>query len=163
MANHKRSLSTKLGLLLGFLGMTGLVLTILSLLPLNVYSIYSSINALIDLVKFEHDRTEKWSFSTFSVNAKLYSIFLVGVILSATLVILFTLIACVSRKRSNYNYNQEQISVEANNYKQYQQQYKYNGNSWFIRISSFTIILQLSFGLFGNNKAREYGLLTYVI
>lgn len=147
MADTKCSLSTNLGVLLGFLGMTGLALTIISLLPLNVYNIYSSIKTLTELVKFEHDRTTEWNFLAFSSDAILYSIFLLGVVFSASLTILFTFIAYFFRKRSSYN-EEQHISAEANGYKQYQPQHNQNNSTWFVRISSLTIMIQLSFALF---------------
>jgi hypothetical protein len=149
MTDYKRSLSTNLGYILGFLGMAGLALTILSLLPLNIYNVYSSITALKELIKFEHDRTSKWDFWIFSTDAKLYIIFLLGVIFSATLTILFTLITYFCRKRPSYNGEQQHISAEANGYKQYQQQPSYNNSTWFVRISSLVILLHLSLALFG--------------
>ncbi|KAI9259292.1 hypothetical protein BY458DRAFT_517384 [Sporodiniella umbellata] len=148
MPDVKYTLSTNLGIFLGFLGMTGLALTIVSLLPLNVYNIYYSINTLTELVRFEHNRTAEWNPLHFSADAMLYSIFLLGAVFSATLTIVFTFNAYFFRKRSGYN-EEQHISAEPNGYKQYQTQYSNNNSTWFVRISYLTIIVQLSFALFG--------------
>ncbi|CAO3659554.1 unnamed protein product [Rhizopus stolonifer] len=43
------------------------------------------------------------------------------------------------------------ISAETNGYKQYQLQHNQNNSTWFVRISSLTIMIQLSFALFGTH------------
>lgn len=153
--NNKRSFLSSIGLLLSFIGMAGLVLSIISLLPLNGYNIYTTVITSLKLLQFEHERThEEWRNIELSQDAKIYLIFLTGSCLSSFFEILLTLIACCRSRTETENIQgvtiiqvEEEEQGFLNNSKQ--QHKVLNRKSWFIRITCFTLLIQILFSLFG--------------
>lgn len=162
MAN-KRSFVSSIGLLLSFIGMAGLVLSIISLLPLNGYNIYTTVITSSQLLQFELAKTNgDWKQIELSSDAKIYFIFLAGSLFSSLFVIILTFTACCRHQTKPEKIQGVTIIQQAeeeqdflNNNKQQQlQQQNYNNKvvnkkSWFLRITCFTLLIQIIFSLFG--------------
>ncbi|KAI8983071.1 hypothetical protein BDB01DRAFT_850896 [Pilobolus umbonatus] len=159
--SKKWTLSTSIGLLLGFLGMAGIVLSIISLIPLNGYNIYMSTTTLIKLARIEYGRTHDWWYA-FSYDAKLYLIFLFGSALSSIFEILLSFMACCAHQsKSNKMVDEHSISNNnSNNNGRYIKQLSSNqtthtqisnGNTWFIRFACFILTVQIAFALLGTH------------
>lgn len=127
---NKRSFVSSIGLLLSFIGMAGLVLSIVSLLPLNGYNIYLTTITVLKLVEFEK---EEWFYQ----DAQIYLIFLAGSFISSLLEILVTFVACCRTETNQV----DQESCNTTHIKK---------KSWFIRITCFTLLIQILFSLLGN-------------
>lgn len=175
MAN-KRSFISSIGLLLSFIGMAGLVLSILSLLPLNGYNIYTTVITGTHLLQFELQKTHgDWKHMELSSDAKIYLIFLAGSLCSSLFEIILTFTACCRHQTKPDKIHgvttiiQPATSAatttttaavaeeEGNSHsKQHQHQQEYYNNkvvnrkSWFLRMTCFTLLIQIIFSLFGN-------------
>jgi cytochrome c biogenesis protein CcdA len=166
---NKRSFLSTIGLLTSFIGMAGLVLSIISLLPLNGYNIYTTIITTINLLQFEHERTnQEWKDLQLSQDAQIYLIFLLGSFLSSLFEIVLTFAACFRhqhrsvheedtydrqyQKQLQQHQQQEEEEEQAVEQDYYKKNRRLSRKSWFIRIACFTLLIQVVFSLFGKNR-----------
>ncbi|KAI8143015.1 hypothetical protein BJV82DRAFT_613096 [Fennellomyces sp. T-0311] len=142
MANSKQHgfISKTMGLSLGFVGIVGLVISLVSLLPVNGYNMYITVNALIELLKYElQNNTDWWSLSP---NGYLYAIFLAGSILSSLITIVMVIATCLRQRPDNEQMGMTRQDIESNTKRR---------SVWLSRMGCLIFVGQIGWALFGTH------------